>query len=107
MTDDQTIADAAEAIRALNRRLSERDGPDYKASPEDLARAALSVIPDAILEEAPLVVVTLQRLSEDEAEFAATGGPRLVLHKGDWVERGRPVRLHLSMLDLEALRQTP
>lgn len=107
MTDDQTIADAAEAIRALNRRLSDRDGEGWQASPEDQARAALSVIPDAILEEAPMVVVLLNRLSDDEAEFTFAGGLRLVLNKGDWVERGRPSRLNLSIIDLEAMRQTP
>ena len=43
-TDEQLVADAAEAIRAENRRLLARDGDGYRASPEDLARAALSVV---------------------------------------------------------------
>lgn len=94
MPDDQTVQDAAAAIRAITA---------IRPSPEDLARAALSVIPDAILEEAPLIVMTLNRLSDDEAEFTFPGGPRLVLHKGDWVERDRPTRLHVSIMDLAAL----
>ena len=97
MPDEQTITDAAEAVRALY--LVQRS-----PSMEDIARAALSVIPDAILEEAPLIVVTLNRLSDDEAEFTYPGGLRLTLNKGDWVERDRPTRLHVSILDLEAMR---
>jgi len=104
IADPQTITDAAEAIRALNRRLHERDGDDYKASPEDLAAAALSVIPDAILEEAPLNALHLERLDNDYAHFGAPGGMSLALHRGDWVERGRPSRIVISVLDLEPLR---
>lgn len=107
MLDDQTVQDAAEAIRALNRGLAERDGEGWQASPEDQARAALSVIPQAEMEEAPLYALMLNRLSVDEAEFTFAGGLRLVLNKGDWVERGRPSRLNLSIIDLEAMRQTP
>lgn len=46
MPNDHDIAAGAEAIRALNRRLAERDGPTYRASPEDQARAVLEALVD-------------------------------------------------------------
>lgn len=90
MLDDQTVQDAAAAIRAISAA---------RPSPEDLARAALSVIPQAEMEEAPLYALTLNRLSVDEAEFTLAGGTKVVLHRGDWVERGRPSSLYVSILD--------
>lgn len=41
--DAEQIEQAAERIRALNRRLAARDGDGYRASPEDQAKAALNI----------------------------------------------------------------
>ena len=95
--DDQTIEDAAEAIRALNRRLAERDGPDYKASPEDQARAVFSVLQDAVVEHATLYTLKLGTVDREEAHYAAAGGFRLSMHRGEWMERGRPASIWITI----------
>ncbi|UVK61365.1 hypothetical protein SEA_GINGERBUG_30 [Microbacterium phage Gingerbug] len=97
--DPEALQAATAAVNAVIDAHALGDTPDA----ERLARAALESMPEAILEDAPLVVTTLNRLSDDEAEFTFPGGLRLVLNKGDWVERGRPARLHLSILDLGAI----
>lgn len=96
--DPATLEAATSAVAAA---LQEEHGS--AAGADDIARAALSVIPDAILEDAPMVVMLLNRVSDDEAEFTFAGGSRLVLNKGDWVERGRPSRLNVSIIDLQAM----
>lgn len=98
--DPETLHAATSAVDDVIDAHALGDTP----SAESLARAALGVVPTAILEEAPLVVMTLNRLSTDEAEFAVAGGVRLVMHRGEWEERKRPTRLHVSILDLSAMR---
>lgn len=97
-TDDQTLQDAADAVAVLMRQSEGR--PIDRGSAIEVAAAALSVIPQAHMEEAPLYALPLERLSHDEAEFAIAGGTRVILAKGDWVERGRPSSLYVSILDL-------
>lgn len=100
---DTSVTIGAEAIRALNRRLHERDGDDYRASPEDLAQAVLSTIPQAILEAAPLYSLNLDHLDREDAHFAAAGGFSLKMHRGEWMERGRPSRIWITVQEPDAL----
>lgn len=93
----QHVIDGAEAIRALNRRLSARDGEGYRASPEDLAAAVLSTVSDVEVESAHLYAVTLEDLDREAAVFSAAGGLSLKMHRGDWVDRGRPAHIWLTI----------
>lgn len=96
---DQATIDAV--TTAVEHALIREHGS--AAGADDIARAALNAIPDAILEEAPLSALHLDRLDQEYAHFAAPGGMSLALHRGDWVDRGRPSRLHVSILDLGGL----
>lgn len=100
MTIDPQALEAATI--AVERALFEEHGS--AAGAEAIARAALESMPEAILEEAPLNALHLERLDNDYAHFGAPGGMSLVLHRGDWVERGRPSRIVVSVLDLEPMR---
>ena len=93
----EDIENGAAAIRALNTRLHARDGDGYKASPEDLAQAVLSTIPDAIVEEATLYPLKLDTVDRESAHFAAAGGLRLEMHRGEWMDRGRPASIWITV----------
>lgn len=94
MTDPQTLADAIAAINALTGR---RNASRQPVTSEDLAAAALSVIPEAVLEDVPMYALSLDTVDRDEAHFAAPGGFRLSMHRGEWMERGRPVRIDIAV----------
>lgn len=90
-TDDQTLQDAAAAVaRALG---SATVTQTHLAA----ATAAFSVVPEAILEEATLYTLRLDTVDHDEAHFAAAGGFRLSMHRGEWMERGRPVNIWITV----------
>lgn len=94
---NQSVLDGAEAIRALNRRLAARDGDGYRASPEDLAAAVLSTVPEAEVEEAHLYALSLDSVDRETAVFTAAGGMSMTLHRGDWQDRGRPSRIWVTI----------
>ena len=88
MTVDRETLDAAEAAVA--------DLMKGEWSPRDVAEVALAVLPEAIVEHATLYALSLDAVNREEAVFSAAGGLRLVMHRGDWMERGRPAKVWIT-----------
>lgn len=91
MNTDQREA-AVEAVEALIEKHALGDTP----SAESLVEAVLSVVTDAIVEHATLYALSLDVVNREEAVFSAAGGLRLAMHRGDWMERGRPAKVWIT-----------
>lgn len=92
MNLDPRTRDAA--ISAVERVLFEEHGS--AAGADQVVRAVLDLIPDAIVEQPTLYVLTLEAVDRETATYTAAGGMTLILHRGDWMERGRPAKLWVT-----------
>jgi hypothetical protein len=86
-----------EAVEAALDAVIDRHALGDTPSAETLAKAALDAIPEAIVEHATLYTLSLDTVDREEARFAAAGGFRLTMHRGEWMERGRPARIWISV----------
>lgn len=65
----------------------------------DLARVAFDAIPQAQMDELPLHALRLVALDRDSAKFVGAGAIEVVMHAGDWTERGRPSTVYVTVMD--------
>jgi hypothetical protein len=88
-----------EAVTAAIDALLDNYAPGDTPEAERLAQVALAAIPEAIVEHATLYALNLDHVDREEAVFAAAGGFHLTMHRGEWMERGRPARIWITVQD--------